>query len=204
MESVENQLLAQVRREGNGWAFTPKDFSSLASREAVDLALHRLHQKGVIRRVMRGVYDVPRKSRLLDQPLSPDPDAVANALARRFGWRIQPDGATALNLLGLSTQVPARTTYLSDGPDRDYLVGKTELRFQHTALKEAGFKLRESALLVQGLKALGAQHVTQNVEQTMRSWLKPELRNQVLMDTRNTADWVYRILKRVCTGAVHG
>ncbi|MCB1048697.1 MAG: hypothetical protein KDC10_15995, partial [Calditrichaeota bacterium] len=151
VESIENQILEQIEQNGTAWAFTPKDFSRMASRQAVDLALHRLARKGTIRRVMRGVYDIPRPSQLLQQTLSPNLDSVANALARRFGWRIQPSGATALNLLGLSTQVPGRTTYLSDGPNRKYLVGNTELVFQHTAVKEAGFKLRESELLVQGL-----------------------------------------------------
>jgi hypothetical protein len=85
--------------------------------------------------------------------LSPDTDQVARALARKFNWRIQPSGATALNLLGLSTQVPARAVYLSDGPDRSYTVGNTGLDFEHTALKEVGFKLRESGLIVQALKS---------------------------------------------------
>ena len=78
----------------------------------------------MIRRVIRGTYDYPRKSKALRGPLSPDIDQVAHALARKFPWRIQPDGATAQNLLGLSTQVRARVSYLSDGPDRSYTVGR--------------------------------------------------------------------------------
>jgi integrase len=71
---------------------------------------------------IRGIYDYPRFSKLLDQSLSPDIDQVARALARKFRWCIQPTGATALNFLGLSTQVPARAVYLSDGPDRVYQI----------------------------------------------------------------------------------
>src|ERR1035438_10354000 len=91
---------------------------AVASRLTVDSALHRLEKRGEIRRVIRGIYDYPRFSKLLDQHLSPDIDQVARALARKFRWRIQPTGAKALNFLGLSTQVPARAVYLSDGPDR--------------------------------------------------------------------------------------
>ena len=97
-------------------------------------------ERGEIRRVIRGIYDYPRFSKLLDQHLSPDIDQVARALARKFRWRIQPSGATALNFLGLSTQVPARAVYLSDGPDRAYQVGNTPLVFEHTALKESGIQ----------------------------------------------------------------
>jgi hypothetical protein len=111
----------------------------------VDSALHRLEKRGEIRRVIRGIYDYPRFSKLLDQHLSPDIDQVARVLARKFRWRIQPSGATALNFLGLSTQVPARAVYLSDGPDRVYQVGNTALAFEHTALKESGVKLAAAA-----------------------------------------------------------
>lgn len=157
MQSVETNILRKIYGHGRGWAFFQKDFSPLASREAVDLALHRLEKKGTIRRVLRGLYDYPRFSELLDQQLSPDIDQVACALARKFGWHIQPSGAAALNLMGLSTQVPGRYVYLSDGPARTYEVGKTELVFENTALKEAGFKLHKSALIVQGLNMAAAR-----------------------------------------------
>lgn len=197
MKSIEQQMLQKIYGKGRGWTFAPTDFSRLASREAVDLGLHRLHKKGTIRRVIRGVYDYPRHSALLGQTLSPDPAAVAGALARKFGWRIQPSGAAALNLLGLSTQVPGRLVYLSDGPDRRYPMGSTELAFRHTALKEAGFTRPESALLVQALKALGEEGVTPEVEQRLRDWLPTRLRGAVLKDTGTATGWVRKALRRV-------
>jgi len=112
-----------------------------------------------------------RFSKLLDQPLSPDIDQVARALARKFRWHIQPSGATALNFLGLSTQVPARATYLSDGPDRVYQIGNTALVFEHTALKESGVDLKESGLIVQALKSLGQERITPEVIAKIRAWL---------------------------------
>ncbi len=129
------------------------DFADLGARSTIDSALHRREREGVIRRVIRGIYDYPRHMHG-DTPsgdsTSPgyQPIRVAHALARKFAWRIQPNGATAQNLLGLSTQVPARAVYLSDGPDRSYTIGRTKLAFEHTALKEAGFKLPESRLIV--------------------------------------------------------
>ncbi len=100
--------------------------------------------ESVIRRVIRGIYDYSRHSKALGRPTSPNIDQIARGLARKFAWRIQPNGATAQNLLGLSTQIPARAVYPSDGPDPSYTVGRTKLDFEHTALKEAGFKLPES------------------------------------------------------------
>ena len=163
---------------GGGWAFSLRDFLDLASRPTVDSALHRLERKGSIRRVIRGIYDYPRFSKMLGQQLSPDLDQVATALARKFRWRIQPSGATALNFLGLSTQVPARAVYLSDGPDRVYQIGNTPLVFEHTALKESGTKLKESGLIVQALKSLGPEQITPEIIGKIREWLPKPMRCQ--------------------------
>jgi len=204
MQSIEKNILSKIYGHGRGWAFFQKDFSPLASREAVDLALHRLGKKGTIRRVLRGLYDYPRFSELLDQQLSPDIDQVANALARKFGWHIQPSGPAALNLMGLSTQVPGRYVYLSDGPARTYEVGKTELVFENTALKEAGFKLRESALIVQGLKSLGREGITPETIEKIRQWLDPSLRSKVLKDTATVTGWVYEAIRQICREQQNG
>ncbi len=122
---------------------------------------------------------------------------MAHALARKFGWRIQASGSLAQNLLGLSTQVPARAVYLSDGPDRTYRVGKTTLAFEHTALKEVGFKRPESSLIVQALKSLGPEHVTPEVVSKIRKWLPSELRTKVLADTRTATGWVHAAIQRI-------
>ena len=198
MQSIENRVLSRIYGRGRGWAFFQKDFSDLGSRTSIDNALTRLQKKGSIRRVMRGLYDYPRFSDLLSGPLSPDMDQVARALARKFRWRIQPSGPSALNLIGLSTQVPGRVTYLSDGPNKTYNLGKTTLAFENTALKESGFKLPESALVVQSLKSLGQNRITDEVIIKIRKWLKPELRKKVLNDTRSASDWVYQAIKKIC------
>ena len=103
----------------------------------------------------------------------------------------------AQNLLGLSTQVPARATYLSDGPDRAYRIGNTALIFEHTVLKEAGFKLRQSGLIVQALKSLGSDRVTPEVISKIRQWLPRGLRTAVLTDTRTATGWVRTAIQQI-------
>ena len=196
-QSTENRVISRIRGTVRGWAFSPRDFLDLGERTTIDSALHRLVQQGQVRRVIRGIYDCPRSSKLLKRPLSPDIDQVARALARKFRWRIQPSGAAALNILGLSAQVPARVTYLSDGPDRSYKVGNTNLVFEHTALKEAGFKLRESGLIVQAIRSLGQERVTPEIVTKIRSWLPPSLRSKVLADTKTATGWVYAAIQRI-------
>lgn len=198
MPSIEDKAAARIRRRGPGWAFSQHDLVDLGSRSAIDLALHRLVRKGTVRRVMRGIYDVPKFSKLLDQEVGPDIHQVAQALARKFGWRIQPSGPAAQNLLGLSTQVPAHYLYLSDGPSRKYRIGKTTLVFKQTALKNAGFRHGQSALIVQALKSLGQRRITPSVIAKVRAWLDPSMRRKVLDDTRTSTSWVYATIKEIC------
>ena len=203
-QSIEDKLVSRIYGNGRGWAFSQADFADLGSRSAIDLALHRREQDGVIRRVIRGIYDYPRHSKALRGPVSPDIDQVAHALARKFAWRIQPDGATAQNLLGLSTQVPAQNVYLSDGPDRSYTVGKTVLAFEHTALKEAGFKLPESRLLVQALKAYGENRITRKIIAKVRKKFDSALRQRILVDTKTATGWVYAAIQEIAKEASNG
>ena len=164
MQAIEQKILSRIYGRCRGWAFTKTDFVAEFGEANIHQALSGLTKAGTIRRVCHGVYDYPRRSQLLGE-LSPDIDQVAQALARKFNWRIQASGETALNLLGLSTQVPGKWLYLSDGPSRQYGIGATGqqmLAFRQSALKDTGLKLRESGLLVQALKAATLLKITKN------------------------------------------
>jgi Family of unknown function (DUF6088) len=203
-QAIEKRIISRIYGNGRGWAFSQADFADLGARSTIDSALYRREREGIIRRVIRGVYDYPRTSKALGGAMSPNIDQVAHALARKFAWRIQPDGATAQNLLGLSTQVPARVVYLSDGPDRSYTVGRTKLAFEHTALKEAGFKLRESRLIVQALKAFGEGRITPKVVTQIRRQFDSPLRQQILHDTKTATGWVYAAIQEIAKEGTNG
>ena len=197
-QSIENKIISRIYGRGRGWAFTKTDFVAEFGEANIRQALSSLTKAGKVRRVCRGVYDYPRYSKLLDCQLSPDIDQVARALARKFNWRILPSGAAALNLLGLSTQVPGRWIYLSDGPGREYDIGNQSLVFKKSALKDAGFKNRESGLVVQALKALGRENVDQKVIKRIRRQLASNACGRILRDTRSVTGWIYEAIKRIC------
>lgn len=203
-QAIEQKILSRIYGNGRGWSFSQADFADLGARSTIDSALHRREGEGVIRRIIRGIYDYPRQSKALGGATSPNIDQVAYALARKFAWRIQPDGATAQNLLGLSTQVPARAVYLSDGPDRTYTIGRTKLAFEHTALKEAGFKLPESRQIVQALKAFGEGRITPKIIAQIRRQFDPHLRQRILLDTRTATGWVYAVIQEIAKEEAHG
>ncbi len=188
----------RIYGRGRGWAFSRSDFVEDFSTESIDISLFVLAKEGKIRRVCRGMYDYPKYSELLQQELSPDFDQVAQAFARKFNWRIQPSGDAALNLLGLSTQVPGNLIYLSDGPNRKYTIGNYKLEFKKSALKDVGFKYRESGLLVQALKALGKEHVTEQVIKKVRNQLDTKICQKIVKDTKSATGWIYDSIKKIC------
>lgn len=204
MKSTENKILNRIHGNGMGWAFSQIDFMDIAKTATIHWVMHRLVQEGTIRRVIRGIYDYPRFSELLQKPMPPDIHKVARALERKFGWRIQPGGAVSLNLMGISTQVPSKFVYLSDGPNRKYQVGETTLLFKHQALKEASLNYEVSAILVQGLKEIGKNHVNEHVLKQMRSWLPKSKRKLILKDAKGVTGWVYDALKRICREEIDG
>jgi hypothetical protein len=152
MQSAHKKVLSRIYGNGRGWCFSQIDFTDFASRSAVDSILKRLASAGTIRRILRGLYDYPTYSDFLGETLAPDIKQVVDALCRKHGWQVVPDGSTALHLLGLDTQIPARFWYLSSGPNREYLIGGTLLQFvhqkaQHTTIDDP-FKERDAHRVV--------------------------------------------------------
>jgi hypothetical protein len=134
--------------------FTPSDFLDLAERPAVDQALSRLVNNGKLRRLARGLYDLPKLHPRLG-PLSPDPDHVASALARETGSQVQIAGAGAAHLLGLTTQVPAQSNYLTNGPSRRVVLGKRVVDLRHASPKHLILPGSAAGTVVQALRHLG-------------------------------------------------
>lgn len=197
MQNIEIKVINRIYGKGRGWSFYRGDFADLAAISTVDKALSRLAEKGHIRRVMRGLYDFPKHSKLLEKQLSPDIDQVANAQARKFGWTIQVSGNAALNILGLSSQVPTHYLYHSTGPSRDYKIGNVALSFKKASLKDMGFRHSHSALLVQALKALDNRNLEEPQKQMIRAHFSPFQQKQILKDARHTTAWVYELIKTI-------
>ena len=151
MQEIRERILSAEE----GSVFSTSDFADIADTNTVRSALYRLIQDGILRRILNGVYEKPKYSKLLDEYVAADPEAVANALARSYHWTIAPCGNTALNLLGLSTQVTAVWSYISDGPYKTYEWNSTKLEFKHRTNKEITGLSYMTSLVIQALKTLG-------------------------------------------------
>lgn len=196
-QTIAKKILARIRATGRGSVFATKDFLDIASHETARQSLGRLADAGTIRRLTRGVYDYPSFSALLKAHASPDPDAIARAIARSHGWTILPANETALNLLGFSTQVPANWRYLSDGPSKKYQWEGGKITFLRRANKETSILSPKTALLVQALKALGEPQVNDGVIKALRLKFSDEERARAVREARYVTSWVYEIIKRL-------
>ena len=152
--STPDRIMKHVRASGRGSVFTPSDFLDLASRVAIDQALSRLVKSGKLSRLVRGLYDFPKLHPKLG-PLSPAPDDVAHALARESGSRVQIAGARAANELGLSTQVSAKSIYLTDGPSRRVVLGRRVIDLRHASPKHLIAPGSLAGTVVQALRHIG-------------------------------------------------
>src|ERR1700692_445910 len=195
-QSIDSRILARIHSRGRGSVFVPGDFLDLGSREAVDIALHRLARKGTIRRLARGVYDFPKEHPVLG-PLSPSAEAVARALAGRDQTRLQPAGAYAANALGLSEQVPAKAVFLTDGPTRAVKIGPTTIQLRRTTARNMGAAGRLSGLLIQALRELGKDHVTKERREHLKRTLPADKRRELLKDLKLAPAWMHPIFREL-------
>lgn len=192
--SATAQISERIERAEPGWVFTPFDFLDLGSPHAVGMALTRLMRAGAIRRLARGLYDVPRTHRKLG-PLSPTADAIAQALARRDGATIQPSHAMAANLLSLSEQVPARAIFETDGPSRTVRVGKLTVQLAQRPRRKVGSAAPMSSLVFAALRSLGKPNVTQPRVAHLRKTLSAVDRRQLLADLPLAPAWMHPFLR---------
>jgi hypothetical protein len=189
MESLTLSVLERVKSGVPGAVFTPKAFDDLGNRAAVDQALSRLTRAGKIRRISRGVYDIPKTHPVLG-PLSPDPDAVARAIAAQAGYRLQPTPARAANVLGLSSQVPAQIVYLIDGSSRRIMVGNQIIHFKHAgprALLGAG---TPAGVALQAIRAFGPDRLTAGVIQQLRQSLPSDTKTGLKKLAHHAPQWM--------------
>lgn len=196
-ENTKTIILSKIKKQDTGWVFSSRDFCDDLSRTDIDVTLHRLEKEGKIRRIIRGLYDFPAYSNILQQYAAADIQKSAEAIARKFSWKIQPIGDTALNYLGLSNQVVSKNIYLSDGPSRKYLIDNRTLEFKHSALKDVVLKNMKSSLVVQSFKAMGENNITTEFIKNISSKFTAKEWSKIKDDSKNITGWIYKYIAQI-------
>ena len=195
-KNIDSKVVSRIYGHGRGWVFTPNHFKDLGSRDAVASALKRHKQSGLIRQLARGVYDYPKIDPELGL-LEPSTDDIAQALAGRDATRLQPSGAYAANLLGLSTQVPTKIVYLTDGRPRTVQIGKRQITLKQTTPRNMATAGRISGLVIQALRHLGSRHVDAAIIEAVKKRLSASDRKRLLADIRHAPAWIADIIRKV-------
>lgn len=197
-DSVENQVLNKIKTVKKGTIFFVDNFLFAGNAKTVNKALERLADKGEITRVATGMYVRPQKSNLLGY-ITPPVEEIAVAIAKRDKARIVPTGSFALNALGLSTQVPLKAVYLTDGAARTIKVGKRTIQFKRTTPKNLSAKGDVSKLVIQALKAIGKDKVTDDEERKILEQLRKEKAEYLEHDISLAPEWIRKIMRKART-----
>jgi hypothetical protein len=193
-QRIESTVLSRIYGNGRGWVFTPRHFYDLGSDSAIDSALRRLKAAGTIRHLARGLYDYPAQDLVLGN-VAPSADAIARALVVRDAIRLQPSGDYAVNRLGLSTQVPSRVVFLTDGPARKVKIGKREIILHHTTPRNMATAGRKSGTLIQALRHLGKSQVDDRVIEAIKRQIDDKDRASIRKDLIHAPAWIADILR---------
>ena len=192
--SVINKVEAKLKYTNKGRVFFISDFRSLGSEVAVRQALQRLVKKGTIIRLTKGIYYYPKKDELLGT-LMPSAEQMAKAIAKRDKARIIPTGSYALYKLGLSNQIPMNVVYLTDGSPRKIQVGKQKITFKKTNPKNLAVKHQLSSLIIQGLKELGQNEITDTDIKPLEEIIKKSNEyKQIRQNMALAPEWIQKIV----------
>lgn len=196
MESITAKVLRAIQKKGRGSVFTPNEFLNTWSRSAVDQALSRLARSGEIRRLGRGIYDYPQTSPRLGV-LTPPPEAIAQALARQEGVHLQASGARAANALGLTTQVPGRLTFLTDGTPRSRRIGRQVIELKRAAPKKLRGAGTVAGTVLQAIRYLGPEGLTNETVQQLSRILSPRDKRELRSVISAAPGWARPTIERV-------
>jgi DNA-binding Xre family transcriptional regulator len=191
--STGKHIVRKISNYKRGKIFFPEDFTNAGTTGAIRLSLHRLVQEKFLIRLSHGIYLYPKHDKELGI-LYPPVEEIAKAIAKRDKARIVPTGVHALNKLGLSTQVPMKMVYLTDGAPRSIQVGKRSIKFKKTTPKNLMAKGEISSLVIQALREIGKDNVTFEQLTKINDLLKKEHSELVMNDAFLAPAWITRIM----------
>ena len=195
--NYKQEILYRIETFESNQVFIANDFFDIAGYETIRSTLNRLVRDKEIMRIMKGIYYKPEYIELIGEYGVPSVNEVANAIARKYNWTIAPSGNTALNLLGLSTQVPAKWTYISDGRYASFSFGNVTIEFKRRNNGDISKMSTLTAMVIQSIKEIGKDKITQKQLDYLRGELSENEKTELLTDSKTTSAWVYGVIKKI-------
>lgn len=200
MSSYTEKISDKINDFDSHKVFFANDFLDVASNATVRQILKRLADEDKIKRVIDGFYYNPKYSELIGEYEAVSIHELALAIARKYNWNIAPYNSTALNLLGLSTQVPTHYKYISSGRYKEYKIGDTILEFKKVNPGEIANMSLKTATVIQAIKSLGKENINAQVMQKIRENLTQEERTDLMNESKSVPAWIYEVIREICEG----
>jgi len=196
--SVQTEIEKAIQQLEQGSLISAQDFLDIGNYEAVKRALSRLNNEGKLTRVLRGLYQTPNYNAFLKKDIGASPNKVAEKFAEKFGWTIAPAEDTALNELGLSTQVPAKYTFISDGPTKKYTLDNgIDIYFKHKANKEISKLSKKEAIVIEAIQTISQEKMNDQIREKLFNSLNEDEMNHLLEQGKSMRYWIYDELKNM-------
>ena len=200
LNSTANAVKERIMSHGRGWCFTPKHFLDLDSNSGVRTALSRLEREKVIRRLAMGLYDYPIQHDVLGL-VPPDISLAAQAIAEKNGMKIQPSGAHAANLIGISEQVPGKVVFLTDGPSKKIKIGKSEILFRKATAKAMFPAGTKEGLVIQAFKFMKKENIDQAALGRTRKFLEGQSHEELSKNMKYAPAWIHALVFKIMEGS---
>lgn len=197
MSSYTEKISDRINDFDSHKVFFANDFLDIASYETARKILNRMVTEGKIKRVIDGFYYNPRYSELIGEYEAVSIHELAFAIARKYNWNIAPCSSTALNLIGLSTQVPTHYKYISSGRYKKYTIGDTVLEFKKVNPGEIANMSLKTATVIQAIKSLGKENINSEVVQKIREYLTKEEISDLMDEAKSVPSWIYEVIREI-------
>ncbi|ADR24261.1 conserved hypothetical protein [Mycoplasma leachii PG50] len=178
--------------------FISQDFSDIASNETVRRTLNKLVEEDKIKRIINGFYYNPSYIELIHEYEPFEVEELAYSIARKYNWEIAPFGIACLNILGLSTQVPARIIFVSSGKNKIYNIDGWIIEFKKVSNKEICNMSWTTKIVIQAIKEIGKGKLTKKDIRIIRNNLSVLEKQNLLKEAKYTTTWIFDYIKQIC------
>ncbi|MFN4315301.1 MAG: DUF6088 family protein [Chitinophagaceae bacterium] len=201
-KSLHSRLEEEIARKEPGMILFPADFLEMGNPEAIHMSFSRLADQQIVIRLGKGIYTKPKTDPMLG-PILPSLDDIAQAIAKKEKVIIRPTGAYALNKLGLSTQVPTKVVFLTNGSRRRIQIGRGTITFKPTTPKNLAAENEIVFLAIQSLIELGERGVNDKVKMVLTEKLRQVPQGKIREDARYAPQFASKILLDIANKLAH-
>jgi len=196
-DTIKQRIEEHIKHGHKNSIYMLTDFTDLGNYSGVKEAVSKLTVEGKLLRVKRGIYESPYYSSFLQEEVEASPLDVAKKIARKNRWTIAPSGNTALNALGLSTQVPAEYHFVSSGTNKEVDLGGIKLYFKHVPPKEIAGISAKSALIIEAIKALGRTGMDDSARVKIAGVLSSTEKERLARESKTSRVWVAEEIRKI-------